>query len=666
MLQCRACNSWNEDSAAFCSQCGQSTGRKGRGGLRLPLTVIVFTALVALTGFMATWLLLDREALEPAALPSVEKPVAQGPPLPGKSSPPAERPAPGKPPAPAADPISIGEVTPSNPQPRRVDVGRSLATLVLFDKEGSPTRQMPAVVVHPDGVLLSRYSPLLGVYKVNCHREGAKGSIPVTGIIRYNQPADLVLLRLARTPNRLPALDILSREKRQELANEDEIEVYEGPGARLAKIAEVFYTSADGHSGILLDDSPGIDAESFLAVSKSGAVLGLCRPLVDNVVGIPRRTIPARPQGLRVFVDPAAVFSRQALLEPISGTVADNTIRIYEGTFDDLEEQARTNYRKKHWADAITVLEQALERGPLENVEEVRLDRLLVMLRESYLGEVGRLQDRRRFEEAAETARSGLEMFGRDGILWYKLAEVCAELELTRETIDALLQVRELENSRSIVPMLEGAYHELAGKALKAGDARQAELAYIDGLEQLPESAIMRFNLGQLYQEWGIYADAIRLLEEAKQLDSSLAQQADILLGRIDDILSSRGAVVIPIPEGALSLRAKIALDGRLEENFIIDTGASYTAISESLAKKLGYSYERGERVIVTTANGRMQVRRIRLGSVSLQGYAVHNLPVIVLPDIRGKSINLLGLNFLNNFRYSVDSNKGEFRLERP
>ena len=214
--------------------------------------------------------------------------------------------------------------------------------------------------------------------------------------------------------------------------------------------------------------------------------------------------------------------------------------------------------------------------------------------------------------------------------------------------------------------MLEGAYHDLARKALKVGDARQAELAYLDGLEQLPESAIMRFNLGQLYQEWKIYADAIRLLEEAKQLDSSLAPKSDILLGRIDDILSSRGAVVIPISEGALSLRAKIAIDGRLEESFIIDTGASYTAISESLARKLGYAYERGERVNVTTAAGRMQVRRIRLGSVSLQGYAVHNLPVIVLPDTKGRSINLLGLNFLNNFRYSVDSNKGEFRLERP
>ena len=662
MLQCQACSSWNDDSAAFCSQCGQSTGRKGRGGSGLLYSAILFAGLVA----MAAWFLLYRVEPGPVAPPSAPASAVAVPPVPEKSSPPAELTDPGKPVAPGTGPVSIREVTPSNPQPRPVDVGRSLATLVLIDKEGRPAREMPAVVVHPDGVLLSRYSPLLGVYKVNCRRAGIRGTIPVTGIIRYNQPADLVLLRLARTGKQLPALDIQSREKRQELASEDEIEVYEGPGARLAKLAEVFYTSADGHSGILLEDSPGIDAESFLAVSKSGAVLGLCRPLIDNVVGIPRRTIPARPQGLRIFIDPAGVFSREALLEPISGTVAENTIRIYEGTFDDLEEQARINYRKKHWAEAIRVLEQALERGHLENVEDVRLDRLLVMLRESYLGEVGRLQNRRRFEEAAETARSGLEMFGRDGILWFKLAEVCAELELTRETIEALLQVKELESSRSIVPMLEGAYHDLARKALKVGDARQAELAYIDGLEQLPESAIMRFNLGQLYQEWGIYADAIRLLEEAKQFDSSLAQQADILLGRIDDILSSRGAVVIPIPEGALSLRAKIAIDGRLEENFIIDTGASYTAISESLARKLGYAYERGERVNVTTANGRMQVRRIRLGSVSLQGYAVHNLPVIVLPDTTGRSLNLLGLNFLNNFRYSVDSNKGEFRLERP
>lgn len=664
MLQCQACSSWNDDMAAFCSQCGQPVGVKGRRGWEFRHTVILSVGLSLLV--LAAMLSFDRGEPGSVADRPGQEPEARERPVVTKSPQPTEIPVPGTSPSPAGKTVAGGKVTPAEPEPRRVDVGLALATLVLFDKEGETVREVPAVVVHSDGVLLSRYTPLLGVYKVSCRREGVKGSIPVTGIIRYNQPADLVLLRMARTRNPLPALDILSRSERQELANEAEVEVYDGPGARLTAIAEVFFTSADGHSGILLDDSPGIDAESFLAISRSGAVLGLCRPLVDNVVGIPRRSLPSRPEGLRVFVDPAGVFARETLLEPISFTVAENTIRIYEGTFADLEERARAAFLKKRWADAILVLEQGLERGRLENVEVVRLDRLMIMLRESYLGEVGRLQDRRRFEEAAETARRGLEMFGLDGILWFKLAEVCAELELTRETIEALLLVRELESSRSIVPMLEGAYHELARTALKAGDARQAELAYVDGIEQLPDSGIMRFNLGQLYQQWGIYADAIRLLEEAKQLDSALAQQSDILLSKIDDILSSREAVVIPIPEGALSLRTKIAIDGRLEEDFVIDTGASYTAISESLARNLGYAFERGERVIVTTAAGRMQVRRIQLGSVSLQGYAVHNLPVIVLPDIKGRSLNLLGLNFLNNFKYSVDSKRGEFRLERP
>ncbi len=232
--------------------------------------------------------------------------------------------------------------------------------------------------------------------------------------------------------------------------------------------------------------------------------------------------------------------------------------------------------------------------------------------------------------------------------------------------IDALLQVQQLENSRRVVPLLEGAYHELALNALKEGDGRRAELAYIEGLEELPESGILRLHLAQIYQQWEIYQDAIRLLEEAKELDSALSQRSDAQLGKIDDILSNREAVVIPIPAGASSIRTKIVLDGRIEAEFVIDTGATYTAISETLARSLGYAFERGERVTVLTAAGRMQVRRIRLVSVSLRGYAVHNLEVIVLPESGGRSINLLGLNFLNYFKYSVDSTRGEFRLERP
>ena len=665
MLQCQTCKSWNEDGASFCTQCGQPVGGgKRRWGLRHTLVLIAGLAGIQVAVFFYFF----EQPVDPGV------PQGQGQPRSVAVMKPAvegETPAP--PPARAGKPLSnrkkpgpASKAPSSPPTVRRVKVDAALAILELFDKSGQFARIAQAVVVHPDGVVLTRYSPLLGAYKVRCRREGVAGSIPVTGIIRYNQPSDLALLRLARSGQKLAALEIITRSTADGLANEDEINIFDGPGGRPARIAEAFFSTADGHLGILLADSPGIDEESFLAVSKAGEVIGFCRPMVGNVVGLPRRTIPARPQGLRVFIDPASVFLREFLVEPVSSTVADNTMRIYEGTFDDLEARARESYRTKRWGEAIELLRKAIERGNVENVEVVRLDRLFDFLRESYLGEIGRLQDRRRFEEAAEMARRGLEFFARDGILWFKLAEICAELELTREVIDALLQVRELESSRRIAPMLEGAYHQLARDALKENDGRRAELAYVEGIEQIPDSAILRLHLGQLYQEWAIYQDAIRLLEEAKQLDSALAQQSDVLLGRIDDILSSREAVVIPIPEGAPSISAKMLLDGRMEATFVIDTGATYTAISETLARRLGYAFERGERINVTTAAGRMQVRRIRLVSVSLQGYAVHNLPVIVLPDSKGRSLNLLGLNFLNYFKYSVDSTRGEFRLERP
>ena len=663
MLQCQACNSWNEDGATFCTQCGQRVeGGKGGWGRRRTLILGLVGVQAAL---LLAWFLADSPGEAPVPAPSSG--TRQGSEKKEKGRPPDPRPPAVEKPADSGGPPPPRIVV-STPEPpaKKVKVDDTLATLDLFDKEGEFARARPAVLVHPDGVVLSRYSPLLGVYKVRCRREGVAGSIPVIGVIRYNQPADLALLRLAPSNQPLAALNIISRSENEALANNDEINVYDGPGARPARIAEAFFTTTDGHSGLLLAASAGIDEESYLAVTRSGAVIGLCRPMVNNVVGLPRRTIPARPRGLRVFVDPASVFPRELLLEPVSFTVAENTMRIYEGTFVDLENRARETYRKKRWGEAIELLRQAIERGGLEDIEGVRLDRLADMLRESYLGEVGRLQDRRRFEEAAETARRGLESFARDGILWFKLAEVCAELELTREVIDALLQVQQLENSRRVVPLLEGAYHDLALNALKEGDGRRAELAYIEGLEELPESGILRLHLAQIYQQWEIYQDAIRLLEEAKELDSALSQRSDAQLGKIDDILSNREAVVIPIPAGASSIRTKIVVDGRIEAEFVIDTGATYTAISETLARSLGYAFERGERVTVLTAAGRMQVRRIRLVSVSLRGYAVHNLEVIVLPESGGRSINLLGLNFLNYFKYSVDSTRGEFRLERP
>jgi clan AA aspartic protease (TIGR02281 family) len=317
-------------------------------------------------------------------------------------------------------------------------------------------------------------------------------------------------------------------------------------------------------------------------------------------------------------------------------------------------------------------LQRAIERGALEGIERSRLDELDALLLESYLGEIGRLREAGQLDAAADVASAAVERFARSRALWSELGGIFAAQGLLRDAIAAFLEVRALhlevgatQDSARVTPILEELYQRLAAEALRRDDGRQAELVYLEGITQLADSAVLRLELGRLYQRWAAYEDAVRVLQEAKRLDRTLGEQVDILLEKIEETLARRDAIVIPIPAGSSSIRAKAVVDEHLEVPFVIDTGATYTSISDRLARELGYDPDRAPVTIVNTAAGQLRVNVIKVESVSLQGYSVRNLDVLVLPATGGREVNLLGLNFLNFFRYSVDSKRREFRLER-
>ena len=350
---------------------------------------------------------------------------------------------------------------------------------------------------------------------------------------------------------------------------------------------------------------------------------------------------------------------------PVTTTLRENTLRFWEGTFADLNARARREYAAKRWGAAIALLLQAIERAQVEGVDdEARLAEIDRLLREAYIAEGQRLTTANRFSEAAEIAAAGLEAFPDDVSLWHLLANARLELRLWPESIEALLRIRELEGPGRVDEPLVMAYLELVDGARKAQDDARMETALIEAIDNVPGSGILHFALGKLYAEWEAHDDAIRLLEEARRLDSSLADQADVLLGKIDDVLKMRDAVVIAIPPGSSTIRTPARVDGRIDVSFIVDTGATYTALPERIVKSLGYDLKRAEQVSVKTAAGHVRVRRIQLRSLDLQGYVVRNLDALVLPKSAG-DVSLLGLNFLNFFRYEVDAKRGEFRLER-
>ncbi|RYE42889.1 MAG: TIGR02281 family clan AA aspartic protease [Hyphomicrobiales bacterium] len=104
-------------------------------------------------------------------------------------------------------------------------------------------------------------------------------------------------------------------------------------------------------------------------------------------------------------------------------------------------------------------------------------------------------------------------------------------------------------------------------------------------------------------------------------------------------------------------------VDGR-RLDFMVDTGASVIALTESSAAQVGIRPLRSDyNAPVSTANGTVKAARARLASVDIGGLEVRDVDAMVLPD-NVLSENLLGLSYLSRLRRFEYSN-GRLVLEQ-
>lgn len=95
---------------------------------------------------------------------------------------------------------------------------------------------------------------------------------------------------------------------------------------------------------------------------------------------------------------------------------------------------------------------------------------------------------------------------------------------------------------------------------------------------------------------------------------------------------------------------------------FLIDSGASITAISQQTASALALLPDpSGSMVAVQTANGPVSAERSILPDMEIGAIRARDLPIIVSPSFG--TVNVLGMNFLNKLKsWRVES--GEMVLE--
>jgi len=87
----------------------------------------------------------------------------------------------------------------------------------------------------------------------------------------------------------------------------------------------------------------------------------------------------------------------------------------------------------------------------------------------------------------------------------------------------------------------------------------------------------------------------------------------------------------------------------------LIDTGATYVALNESLARKLGFTGNQLDfRYAVNTANGQTKAAHVMLDRVEIGGIRVRSVEAFVLKD-EALSGTLVGMSFLQKLAaYSV------------
>jgi clan AA aspartic protease (TIGR02281 family) len=121
----------------------------------------------------------------------------------------------------------------------------------------------------------------------------------------------------------------------------------------------------------------------------------------------------------------------------------------------------------------------------------------------------------------------------------------------------------------------------------------------------------------------------------------------------------------VPMSFEPKALFVKVNVNDRSSGHFILDTGATYTTISRKMAEDLGLDLRNSETISITTANGDLQVPKVRLKTVKVNNIQASDVEATVMDFENNASFSgLLGLSFIQHFKLTLDPQNGQMRFE--
>ncbi|MEI6438215.1 MAG: retropepsin-like aspartic protease [Candidatus Omnitrophota bacterium] len=153
--------------------------------------------------------------------------------------------------------------------------------------------------------------------------------------------------------------------------------------------------------------------------------------------------------------------------------------------------------------------------------------------------------------------------------------------------------------------------------------------------------------------------------QTANQTNKSLSRQSTSR--RDEGIVVSGDKTVVPLEQEGKSYYVRLKINHNVSGRFLLDTGASAVQISKAMAKRLNVLKSKSQAIPVTLAGGAVVAGRlITLDQVKLGGMTAHHVKAIILDYEHNQSSDgLLGMSFLENFIFQIDTKKNELTLKR-
>jgi aspartyl protease family protein len=99
------------------------------------------------------------------------------------------------------------------------------------------------------------------------------------------------------------------------------------------------------------------------------------------------------------------------------------------------------------------------------------------------------------------------------------------------------------------------------------------------------------------------------------------------------------------------------------EVTLLVDTGATTLVLPESMIETLGFDPASLRPAVSQTASDTVNIRIGTLASVQVGQVVAENVDVSFFPDQRLNGAMLLGMSFLNRYRFSLDDENSELTL---